>query len=150
MYWNYAIEKRSRGWLDESFQAKYREILLHACARYGLVCPAYTLMPDHMHHVLMGAATNRDQLSASVFVRKFAGVELGAVEFQHQPHDHVLREHERERGAYAATCHYILENPVRERLVSNAADWKYSGAVVPGYPNLDVFGYEYWPKFWRI
>lgn len=29
-------------------------------------------------------------------------------------------------------------------------DWRFSGAVVPGYPNLHPLQLDYWEKFWPI
>jgi hypothetical protein len=34
-------------------------------------------------------------------------------------------------------CAYILANPVRAQLVKNETDWPYSGAIVPGYNDLN-------------
>ncbi len=71
-------------------------------------------------------------------------------EWQHQPHDHVLREEERRRDAFAKTCFYTLANPVRAELVGLDADWPYSGAVVPGYPTLHPLRDNYWEIFWKL
>ena len=40
---------------------------------------------------------------------------------QDRPYDHVLRKHERERGAFVSAAHYMLCNPQRAGLVK---DWK--------------------------
>lgn len=69
---------------------------------------------------------------------------------QHQAHDHVLREEERKRNAFAKTCFYVLENPVRKKLVERAWDWPFSGAVLPGYPSLWPFDEDFWPLFWKL
>lgn len=70
--------------------------------------------------------------------------------WQHQAHDHGLREDERRRNAFAGTCFYVLANPVRATLVKQAEDWPYSGAVVVGYPTLQPFEDDFWPFFWRV
>jgi len=72
------------------------------------------------------------------------------IRLQHQPHDHVLREEERRRDAFAKTCFYTFENPVRKSLVVRAPDWRYSGAILPGYPTLWPFLEDYWPLFWKL
>jgi hypothetical protein len=69
---------------------------------------------------------------------------------QKQTYDHVLKEHERRRNAFARVCFYILENPVRAKLVESAQDWPFSGAIVPGYPSLQPFDEEFWPIFWKV
>ena len=70
--------------------------------------------------------------------------------FQHQTHDHVLKEDERRRNAFARVCHYILENPRRAELVTQPGEWKFSGAVVPGYPTLHPLEDDFWPAFWKL
>ncbi len=91
------------GWLDASFHHQFRELLLHAAAREGLFCPVYVLMPDHLHLVWLGLRVDSDQRNAMKFLRKHLAVELtrrGAFELQKQSHDSVLREKDRERGAF--------------------------------------------------
>ena len=69
---------------------------------------------------------------------------------QPQAHDHVLREEERKQGAFASVCFYILANPVRAKLVEKEAAWKFSSAVVPGYPDLHPMQENYWELFWKL
>ena len=70
--------------------------------------------------------------------------------WQHQSHDHVLREEERERDAFAKVCYYVLANPVRVGLVEREGDWPYGGALVPGYPGLHPLADDYWELFWKL
>ena len=51
IFWTNTIEERARGWLTPLFHSTFREIMLHAAAREDLFCPAYCLMPDHLHLV---------------------------------------------------------------------------------------------------
>jgi hypothetical protein len=67
-----------------------------------------------------------------------------------QAHDHVLAEKERKRGAFIATCSYILHNPVRAELVKKPEDWPHFGAVIAGYPKSDPLKAKFWPTFWKI
>jgi REP element-mobilizing transposase RayT len=71
-------------------------------------------------------------------------------ELQPQAYDHVLRAEERKQNAFAKVCFYILANPVRAELVKCEKDWPFSGAVVPGYPDLYPFQEDYWELFWKI
>src|SRR5437667_11923471 len=59
--WTTPLEHRAKGWLDEVFHLGFRELLLHCAAREGLYCPAYVLMPEHMHVVWMGTCVSSDQ-----------------------------------------------------------------------------------------
>jgi len=92
-----------------------------------------------------------DQLNAMKFLRtQLKPVLGGGREWQHQPHDHVLREEERWRNAFAKFCFYTLANPVRADLVKLEKDWSYLGAVIPGYPTLYPFVDDYWETFWKL
>jgi len=167
VHWTMRIEPVKPGWLDDRFHYEFRESLLHACIREKLVCPTYCLMPDHVHLMFLGLAVASDQLNAVKFLRLhlnrlLAGEPLqklaalsraqpqGEWKLQSQAHDHMLREEERKQGAFASVCFYILANPVRAKLVEKEAEWKFSGAVVPGYPDLHPMQEDYWELFWKL
>jgi hypothetical protein len=107
-------------------------------------------MPDHLHMIWMGASAHSDQRRASTFLREQLKPRLVPHRFQHQPHDHVLRADEREHSAFAATCHYVAENPVRAVQVASPDLWPFTGCVVPGYPDFNPLAPDFWDKFWRI
>lgn len=155
--WTVTLERRAAGWLDENFHLHFRELLLHAAVRESLFCPVYVLMPDHLHLLWMGLRINSDQRNAMKFLRKHLAVEfarrsIGGVEFelQKQPHDSVLRERDRRRGAFEKSCFYLLDNPCRKKLVEHHRDWPHLGAVVPGYPFLHPLGEDFWERFWKL
>jgi REP element-mobilizing transposase RayT len=151
VFWTNTLEARARGWLTPTFHAIFREMLLHAAARERLICPVYCLMPDHLHLVWMGLRCESDQLNAMKFLRTHLEKALGeGREWQHQPHDHVLREEERKRNAFARFCFYTLANPVRDKLVGQERDWPYLGSVVPGYPALHPLAEDFWEIFWKL
>ncbi|MBI2929155.1 MAG: hypothetical protein HYY24_26115 [Verrucomicrobia bacterium] len=158
VHWTITLERRAQGWLDASFHAHFRELLLHAAAREGLLCPSYVLMPDHMHLLWMGLRLSSDQINIMRFLRKYLQLELTRrnssaappFELQKQAHDTVLREEERKRGAFASACFYVLNNPVRAGLVKQARDWPTLGAVAPGYPDVHPLDEDFWPLFWKL
>jgi len=124
--------------------------MLHAAAREGLLCPAYCLMPDHIHLVWMGLRHDTDQRNGTKFLRAQLGLYLKPAKFQHQPHDHVLKPKERQRKAFGMACaDYVLLNPFKAGLVKKPSDWPYLGVVIPGYPRLSPFDDDYWPWFWK-
>jgi REP element-mobilizing transposase RayT len=127
---------RKTGWLSEAFQYRFREIMLHAAAREGLFCPAYCLMPDHLHLLWLGLRRDTDQRNGMSFLRTHLKPLLSPYKFQPQAYDHVLREEERQRNAFAKICFYILANPVRAKLIKESERWSFCGAVIPGYPKL--------------
>jgi REP element-mobilizing transposase RayT len=151
VFWTFTLAGHARGWLTAALHGTFRELLLHAAAREHLFCPAYCLMPDHLHLVWMGLRRESDQLNAVRFLRRHLTPALGPDrKWQHQAHDHVLREDERRRDAFARTCFYVLANPVRARLVERERDWPYLGAVVPGYPDLQPLAENFWKTFWKL
>jgi hypothetical protein len=108
-------------------------------------------MPDHLHLVWLGLRRESDQLNAIKFLRAELEPFLGeGREWQHQPHDHVLREEERKRSAFAKVCFYILANPVRANFIKEGERWLFNGSVVPGYPRLHPEMDGYWPLFWKL
>ena len=180
VHWTLSTHDRATGWLTEKFHAQFRELMLHAAAREGLFCPAYCLMPDHLHLVWLGLRLDTDQMNAMSFLRTYlepalvgddarsrsvghdvrsasgdsqndsSPRRLQTVKFQPQAHDNVLREKEREHGAFAKVCFYILNNPVAAELVSRPEDWNFCGAVIPGYPTLHPLAADFWEKFWKL
>jgi len=149
VHWTMAMEKRSAGWLNDLLHARLREAILHSCARYGLICPVYTLMPDHAHFVLLGIHESADQrLAVRLLRRQWTALLACEHELQRQPFDHLLREEEREREAFQSVAHYLLENPVRAGLVARREDWPFLGCLVPGYPSLDPRSAGFWESFW--
>ena len=123
--------------------------MLHAAAREGLLCPAYCLMPDHIHLIWLGLRRDTDQRNGMSFLRTHLELLLLPHQFQPQAYDHVLREEERKRGAFAKICFYVLANPVRAQLIKETQPWPYGGAVVPGYPKLHPLEWDFWPLFWK-
>lgn len=148
--WTHTTANRASGWLDAGFHRWFREVLLHAGARYAVACPAYVLMPDHWHIMWIGCGAGSDQRRATRFLRRHVAPRLHGFRLQDQPHDRVLRRPERERGAFATACHYVRENPVRAGLCPTWQTWPFGGAMVAGYPRLDPGDGNFWDLFWRI
>jgi len=150
VHWTLAIEGRATGWLAEPFHHRWQLGLLHTCARYSLVCPAYVLMPDHLHLICLGFCDGSNQRNAIEFLRKHLRPPLLPATWQRQPYDHVFGHEERKREAFIRTVNYVFENPVRAGLVGSFADYPYLGCCVPGYADLEVRMADYWERFWRV
>jgi putative transposase len=154
VHWSLTMENRNTGWLIPIFYYKYREILTHTTFRFGLCCPIYCCMPDHIHMLWVGILDHCDQQKAMRYFRTQLNPVLDTLEarLQLQPYDHVLREEERERTAFEEVGEYIARNPERRGLVQpdGYVQYSYTGCLVPGYPELKPFAESYWDRFWRI
>lgn len=153
VHWTLTIQDRRAGWLIPAFNYKFRELLTHTAFRYALTCPIYCLMPDHIHMVWIGIDDRTDQLKASKYFRKQLGEPLKTLgfELQHQPYDHILREDEKLESAFVNLVEYVARNPERKELVPRDSfhSYKFTGCLIPGYPELDWRQASYWPRFWR-
>jgi hypothetical protein len=154
VHWSMTMQDRKTGWLIPIFYYKFRELLTHTTFRYGLCCPIYCCMPDHLHLLWVGILDGSDQRNAAKFFRSHLNPvleKLGA-RLQSQPYDHVLRESERERSAFADVAEYIARNPERAKLVGpdRFQEYQYTSCLVPGYPDLNPWQPGYWDLFWRI
>jgi REP element-mobilizing transposase RayT len=154
VHWSMTIDERKTGWLIPTLYYKFREILTHTALRYGLACPIYCCMTDHMHLLWVGILDGCDQRNAARFFRTPMNIPLGrlGVQFQKQPYDRVLRDEERQEAAFATIAEYIARNPERAGLVPSDGyrDYKYTGCLVPGYPDLSPWDDRYWEQFWKL
>jgi len=154
VHWSITIDDRKTGWLIPIFHYKFREILVHTMFRYGLCCPIYCCMPDHLHLLWIGILDGSDQRNAAKYLRKQLNpiLEKLNARFQKQPYDHVLREEDRERDAFETIVEYIARNPEHAGLVKadSYREYPYTGCLVPGDPELTLWQNDYWDRFWRI
>jgi len=82
VHWTLTIFDRVQGWLSQRLHGRFRELMFHAAAREGLVCPVYCLMPDHLHLVWMGLRRDADQLNGMAFLRTYLEPALMPGKFQ--------------------------------------------------------------------
>jgi REP element-mobilizing transposase RayT len=133
VHWTLTIERRAKGWLTPDFHLRWQLALLHACTRYDLLCPAYVLMPDHVHLLWIGLnERGSDQRIAAEFLRKNLRPHLAPADWQQQAHDHVLREAEREHDTFRTIASYIFDNPVRAGLISGSITLSISWSLCTG------------------
>jgi len=64
----------------------------------------------------------------------------------------VLRSDERQDEAFHDVCEYVARNPERAGLVpvDGYSGYKFSGCLVPGYPQLRPFDDGFWNEFDRV
>jgi hypothetical protein len=59
---------------------------------------------------------------------------------------------ERQEAAFAAVAEYIARNPERAKLISpdEYRQYRLTGCLVPGYPDLSPWQDNYWDRFWKL
>lgn len=154
VHWTMSIEDRGIGWLTPDWHFQFREILTHTLFRYGLSCPIYCCMPDHLHLLWIGLLDHSDQRLAAKYFRKHINGLLLPRGFmlQKQGYDHVLRDDERNRDSFVSVVAYIARNPERAGLTKpdESHFYPFTQCLVPGYPELNCWQSDYWERFWRI
>ncbi len=88
---------------------------------------AYCFMPDHLHLLMEGTETSDLARFIRIFKQKTAYMlrpALGGPLWQRSYYDRILRRDEDSRKVAA----YILNNPVRTRLVDDATEYPYIGS----------------------
>jgi len=150
VFWTHTTERRARFALSDTFHSRFREVLTHTCARYKLAVPAYCIMPDHIHLLLIGLSELSDQRIATKYLRTQLNPIIRPAVWQRQAHDHVVREDERSNGIFANTIQYILDNPVRAGLAESWQGYDYLGCLLVGYPHLDRRDSRFQEIFWKV
>jgi putative transposase len=158
VHWVHSLDQRRSGWLDGDFHAYFRESLTHAGFLFGVWCPGYCLMPDHVHLVWSGTSEKSDHLLATRWLRRRMNLalDLRGFRLQKQAYDRVLRPDERERFAFERMLGYVLANPQRSGLESGdplQPRWQWRGAILPGYPELSWSGMSEafsWDLYWKL
>jgi putative transposase len=96
----------------------------------------YCFMPDHLHLLLLGQETSSLPKFMKTFKQRSSYIlknTLGGVLWQRSYYDHVLRKEEVLRDV----AMYVLNNPVRARLVDNYLDYPFSGSAMFYIKDID-------------
>jgi REP element-mobilizing transposase RayT len=154
LHWSLTIKDRKTGWLTPACYYKFRELLAHTMFRYGVTCPIYCCMPDHIHLMWIGLFDGTDQLNANKYFRRQMNEVLGKIDFQfqRQAYDNVLNDDERVEAAFEAVCEYIARNPERQGIVGidQFQVYTYTDCLIPGAPEVKFSQDGFWDTFWRI
>jgi putative transposase len=105
-----------------------RAQILRACEPTGIEIPAYCYMPDHVHILANGADENADAKRFISLARQYSGFEF-TNRYRHRlwqrySYERVLRKQETSQSV----ARYILENPVRAKLVAAVQDYPFAGS----------------------
>jgi putative transposase len=129
---------------DELDRISYIDLLGESCAMYGLEISAYSLMPNHVHHI---AVPERSDSIAKTFHRAH-GMYANLFNEKHDLVGHLWQE--RPFSCILSDTHlrnairYVENNPVRAGLVKIASDYRWSSARAHclGEPDLLLNGPE--------
>jgi REP element-mobilizing transposase RayT len=90
--------------------------------------PIYCFMPDHLHLISLGRSDHSDILLGVEDFKQLSGHWLGdqmpTVRWQKSFFDCVIRQPE-----LGSIVGYILDNPVRARLVAHWREYPFTGAI---------------------
>ncbi|MBI5327155.1 MAG: transposase [Deltaproteobacteria bacterium] len=100
---------------------------LNSC---GCNAHVYLFMPDHCHLLIQGNDHNSDLLRFMKHFKQRSGFwfskNIPGIKWQKDFYDHILRNDE----DIKKQVYYILENPVRKRLVDTWKDYPYKGSTI--------------------
>lgn len=107
----------------------FANILTLVVTKAGCIVPVYCFMPDHQHLIITGTKNDSDIWKAIISYKQKTGFWMSqnqsGIRWQKDFYDHVIRRHE----DIATQVKYILDNPVRECLVSSWQEYPYKGSI---------------------
>lgn len=117
---------RAQTFFGDDDYALYRDLLAASCRAAGVEVWSWVLMPNHVHLILVPADEDGIRRALAPVHRRYAGA----------IHARLRRTGHFWQGRFgavamdevhlAAAVRYVALNPVRARLVQNAADWRWS------------------------
>jgi putative transposase len=117
---------RARTFFGDDDYALYRDLLAGASRVAGVAVWSWVLMPNHVHLILVPADADGIRRTLASVHRKYAGVvhaRLGRTGHFWQGRFGAVTLDE---AHLAAAVRYVVRNPVRARLVSEPAAWRWS------------------------
>jgi putative transposase len=113
-----------------------RAQILRAAAEETFAVLAYCFMPDHVHLLIEGGQETSDARRFISRAKQLSGFEFkkqyGEPLWQRYGYERVLRNDE----ATLSVARYIVENPLRARLVEKVTDYPFIGSAAYGLDDL--------------
>jgi putative transposase len=120
-----------------------RSCLQRAAEKHGCTVPIYTIMPNHMHILMLGADDTSRPKDAMDTFKSLSGrwfyTHRRDLHWAHDFYDHIVRYNE----GWRAQARYIALNPVRAKLVEHPEQWPFTGAI--GYDTDDILREAFHP-----
>lgn len=125
----FCTEGRRHAFTDAEAVALVLSQILRAATEEGFAIIAYCFMPDHLHLLIEGQRDDSDCLRFIKAMKQYAGYEYKQRYkkklWQRYGYEHVLRDEE----STFDVARYILENPLRARLVERVEDYPFVGSL---------------------
>jgi len=126
----FCTHERARLFVTPDAVELVRTQISRAEVDYKMAVIAYCFMPDHVHLLVEGQAEDSDCRQFISRAKQYSGFHykatFGQRLWQRYGFEHVLRNEE----AAVSVAQYILENPLRARLVENVDEYPFSGSSV--------------------
>jgi REP element-mobilizing transposase RayT len=107
----------------------FTDILAFVARKERCIVPIYCLMDDHQHLIISGTGADGDIWKTMVSYKQKTGfwmsVNRPEMKWQKDFYDHVIRTKE----DMVTQVKYILNNPVRKRLVSFWKEYPFKGSI---------------------
>jgi len=104
------------------------EQIVRVAEEQQFAIPAYCFMPDHVHILTQGLEESANLKSFVKLAKQCSGFHFrrrfGVTLWQRYLYDHVVRDNETTETIVA----YVVENPIRARLVERIEDYPFIGA----------------------
>lgn len=105
------------------------DILKGIILKGDYIIPVYCFMPDHQHLIIRGAGADCDIRQAVISYKQKTGFWMRInkinARWQKDFYDHIIRKHEE----LPVQVRYILDNPVRNGIVSYWQDYPFKGSI---------------------
>ena len=126
----YCTDHRHRALLERERIGVVSTHILRAAMDEKFTVIAYCYMPDHLHLLVNGEEENSDCRTFIKRSKQFSGfyyqMAFGRRLWQRYEYEHVLRADE----SLLSVARYILENPVRARIVTSVCDYPFTGSFL--------------------
>ena len=126
----FCTHERARLFVKPEAVELVRTQIERAAVDFKMAVIAYCFMPDHAHLLVEGQAADSDCRQFISRAKQYSGFHYKATYgdrlWQRYGFEHVLRNEE----AAVSVARYILENPLRARLVERVDEYPFSGSGV--------------------
>jgi putative transposase len=126
----FCTDERKRLFVTATAVDLVRTQIERAATDFRFEVIAYCFMPDHLHLLVEGQADDSDCREFISRAKQYSGFHYKAAFghrlWQRYGYEHVLRNEE----AAVSVARYIVENPLRARMVEQITDHPYSGSSV--------------------